>query len=116
MLDLAIKCVGSPPFRYCTRTMSGAYNITGNETCEVTEISQDCNIPFTRFILDLEPRTILLIIENDVTIQRKTVAINIYDVKKQSQLSVFVVPVIFILASIISVIFGVAKYVQTRNR
>lgn len=53
---------------------------------------------------------------NQVTVLTKVVTINIYDVKKQSQLSVIVVPVVFTLFALISIIFGVAKYVQTKNR
>lgn len=116
VLELIIKCTGSPPFQYCIKVIDGNYNMTGNETCSEWNHTDVCDFPFSHLFLDVQPHTVLLVIKNQVTVQRKIAAINIYDEKKQSQLSVFVVPVLFILVAIISVIFGVAKYVQTRNR
>lgn len=53
---------------------------------------------------------------NQVTLINKEIAIKVYNVKKQSQLSVIVVPVVFILAAVITVVFGVAYYVQNQNQ
>lgn len=54
--------------------------------------------------------------KNDVTRINRIITVNIYDVKKQSQLSVIVVPVAFILVAVTLVIFGVARYMQSKNR
>lgn len=116
VLHLDVKCAGSPPFEYCTQVITGAYNITGNETCDLWLSPQTCQFHITHYFGDVQPYTILIFMRNQVTVLTKVVTINIYDVKKQSQLSVIVVPVVFILFAIISIIFGVAKYVQTKNR
>lgn len=117
VLHLEVKCAGSPPFEYCSKVITGAYNTTGNETCDGSWYSPEtCEFRIIHYFGDVEPYTILIFIKNQVTVLTKVVTINIYNVKKQSQLSVIVVPVVFILFAIISVIFGVAKYVQTKNR
>lgn len=53
---------------------------------------------------------------NQVTLLNKEITVNIYNVKKQSQLSVIVVPVAFTLVAVILVIFGVAYYVQNKHQ
>lgn len=116
LLELNVKFTGSPPFHYCAQVIKSMYNVTGNETCSDWMATDQHEYSLRHYSLGLEPYTILLITKNQVTINRKAIAINMYDVKKQSQLSVIVVPVIFILIAITSVIFGVAKYVETRNR
>lgn len=116
VMHLEVKCVGSPPFEYCTSVITGAYNITGNETCEDWYSPEICEFSVTHYFGDVRPYTILIFMRNQVTVLTKVVTINIYDVKKQSQLSVIVVPIVFILSAIIFVMFGVAKYVQTKNR
>lgn len=90
--------------------------MTGNETCDMWFITEDPEITVSRLLLDEKTHTVLIIVRNDVTLLRKVLGINTYEVKKQSQLSVVVVPLIFISAAIVVIIFGVARYVQTRDR
>lgn len=73
-------------------------------------------ITISRLLLEEKAHTVLIIVRNDVTLVRKTLGINTYEEQRQSQLSVIVVPLIFMLAAIVVIIFGVARYVQTRDR
>lgn len=116
VLHLEVKCTGSPPFDYCIRVIEGAYNTTENVTCDVWSSPDTCQFVIKHYFSDVQPYTVFIFMRNQVTELTKVVAINIYDVKKQSQLSVIVVPIVFILVAIVSVIFGVAKYVQAKNR
>lgn len=115
-MQLEVKCTGSPPFEYCWKAITGSHNTTGNETCDSWFAHETCDFRIIHYFGDVQPYTILIFMRNQVTVLTKVVTINIYDVKKQSQLSVIVVPVVFILFAVISIIFGVAKYVQTKNR
>lgn len=116
VMELNVKCIGSPPIEYCTKIILGAYNTTGNETCDAWFTPETCDFSFTHYFGEVQPNTVLIFMRNQVTVLTKVVTINIYDVKKQSQLSIIVVPFIFMLFAITSVIFGVAKYVQRKNR
>lgn len=115
-IHLNVTCSGSPPFSYCIEEIDGPKNTTGNETCKYWRTANTCEFPFTKFLFDDSSHTILIIVQNEVTTLRKIVTVNCYEVKKQSQLSVIVIPMIFIIFSVVAIIFGVAKYVQTRNR
>lgn len=115
---LNISWVGSPPYQYCYKYKSGPYNITINDTC-----TQDEWLPsatswqiIRRYYFSEDSLTILFQVRNQITNHTKIITINTYKVQKQSQLSVIVVPVAFILCAIVAIIFGVAHYVQTRNR
>lgn len=115
---LNISWSGSPPYYYCYQYKHGPYNITANETClddEWTETKTPW-ITIHRYFLSENSFTILFHVRNQITNQTKIITINTYEVQKQSQLSVIVVPVAFILCAMVAIIFGVAKYVQTRNR
>ncbi|KAJ6624807.1 hypothetical protein Bhyg_17572, partial [Pseudolycoriella hygida] len=114
VLELEVKYTGSPPFQYCVDVEAGSYNVTGNETCTSWVPNDDTSFPITR--LFHETYTMIIIIRNSVIQVNKGVKVNIYAATKQSQLSVIVVPVVFCLAAIISVIFGVAYYMQNRSR
>lgn len=116
VLHLEVKCGGSPPYHYCVKFITGVYNVTGNETCEEWLILDQCGFHITHYFLEEKVNTILVLMKNDVTRINKIITVNIYDVKKQSQLSVIVVPVAFILVAVILVIFGVARYMQSKNR
>lgn len=88
--------------------------MTGNETC-IKWMPNDANsFPITHFFP--KSYTIIIIIRNDVIQINKEVKVNIYEAQKQSQLSVIVVPVVFCLVAVILVVFGVAYYMQNRNR
>lgn len=115
---LNISWSGSHPYYYCYSYKHGPHNITSNETCaddEWSEISTPW-LTMHRYYFSEDSFTILFQLRNQITNHTKIITINTYEVQKQSQLSVIVVPVVFILSAIVAIIFGVAKYVQTRNR
>lgn len=116
VLNLEVQCSGSPPFEYCYRTSTKPFNSTGNETCEVWHPIPTCQFRITRYFFEAKPYTILIVMRNQVTLINKEITVNIYNVKKQSQLSVIVVPVAFTLVAVILVIFGVAYYVQNKHQ
>lgn len=115
-LSLEFKCTGSPPFEYCLKYSTTPFNNTGNLTCTVWAPLETCQFHITHYYYFAESYSILIIMRNQVTLVNKEITIKVYNVKKQSQLSVIVVPIVFILAAVISVVFGVAYYVQNRDR
>lgn len=112
--SLRVKCHGTPPYEYCIKLKDAEYNRTGNETCRRWSPIDTCDFPFSHF--SSTTYKVLVIVRNRVAQQSREVAINIYKVEKQSQLSVIVVPVAFCLVAVILVVFGVAYYVQNRSR
>lgn len=114
VLNLEVKYDGSPPFEYCLKIEDDTYNITGNETCIKWLPNDDTSFPITH--LFPKTHTIIIVIRNPVIQINKEVKVNIYEATKQSQLSVIVVPVVFCLVAMILVVFGVAYYMQNRNR
>lgn len=122
-MSLNISWSGSPPFEYCYGFRHGPYNISANETCgdsddDASWITTNRSWFMIRrfFFTDETSLTVLLQVRNQVSNHTKIITINTIVNHKQSQLSVIVVPVIFILFSIVAIIFGVAHYVQSRNR
>lgn len=115
-LHLTVTWNGSRPYEYCFDIKNGAYNTTGNEMCDLWLRTDNPEITISRLLLEEKIHTVLIIVRNEVTIIRKGVGITIYAVQKQSQLSVIVVPLVFILTAMVAIIFGVARYVRTRDR
>ncbi|XP_051171203.1 uncharacterized protein LOC127288042 isoform X2 [Leptopilina boulardi] len=116
MLSLNVSCTGSGPFYKCLAFHRGKYNITGNETCYETEMLPSCNFSIIHYFLEPSVSTIVMIIKNDVSTQIYPLTINIYSATVQPQLSVIVVPVACSLVAIVSIIFGIAYYIQNRAR
>ncbi|XP_030749282.1 uncharacterized protein LOC115877286 [Sitophilus oryzae] len=116
LLNLNVKCSGSGQLKYCLKFIPGIYNVTGNETCETYDDLNECNFNIERYFHGAEKHTVLIIIKNDVSIKVTSVTVTVYKVKQQAQLSVIVVPVVFSLVAIVTVIFGVAYYLQNRSR
>ncbi|XP_043479372.1 uncharacterized protein LOC122509402 isoform X2 [Leptopilina heterotoma] len=116
MLSLNVSCTGSGPFYKCLAFHRGKYNITGNETCYQTDILPSCNFSIIHYFLEPSVSTIVMIIKNDVSTQIYPLTINIYSATVQPQLSVIVVPVACSLVAIVSIIFGIAYYIQNRAR
>lgn len=115
-LNLEFKCAGSPPFEYCINYSSKPFNSTGNDTCENWKKLLTCQFSIVHYYFEAFPHYVLIIVRNQVTLINKELTINVYNVKRQSQLSVIVVPIAFTLAAIILVIFGVAYYVQNKHQ
>lgn len=116
---LNISWSGSHPYEFCYEYKHSPHNITVNETCvdnDAWTITADPWITIRRYSFLENSFTILFHVRNQITNHTKIITINTYEVQKQSQLSVIVVPVAFILCAIVAIIFGVAHYVQTRNR
>lgn len=114
VLNLDVKYTGSPPFEYCIKTEADTYNMTGNETCNSWLPIEQTSFPITHYFS--KTYTIIIIVRNHVIQVNKEVKVNIYEATQQSQLSVIVVPVVFTLVAVILVVFGVAYYMQNRNR
>lgn len=88
--------------------------MTGNETCVEWLPLDACQFPIVHYTSTTYK--IIVIVKNDVAKVNKEVTVNMYEVQKQSQLSVIVVPVSFCLAAVILVVYGVAYYLQNRSR
>lgn len=88
--------------------------MTGNETCKSYAQIDTCEFGISHYYPKVH--TIIIVMENHVSTVRKSIAINFYDVKNQSQLSVIVVPVAFSFVAVILIVFGVAYYIQNRSR
>ncbi|XP_049854594.1 uncharacterized protein LOC126335396 isoform X2 [Schistocerca gregaria] len=116
VLNLTVSCSGSSNFSYCRYIYSGVYNATGEETCMTSRILDTCKFTVTHYFSESGTYTIVLIISNDVSKIIKPVAINVYEVTKQPQLSVIIVPVSCSLVAVIIIVFGIAYYIQSQNR
>lgn len=116
VLNLTVSCNGSSAFHYCRYIYSGIYNATGDETCITSRVSDICKFTVTHYFSESGTYTIVLIISNDVSKTIKPVAINVYEVTKQPQLSVIIVPVSCSLVAVIIIVFGIAYYIQSQNR
>lgn len=113
MLNLQVKCDGTPPHEYCTR-YDLTDKLTGNETCDRWNVLDNCDFPVVHYNSDTYK--MVLFVRNRVSLIIREIAINVYKVERQSQLSVIVVPVAFCLVAMILVVFGVAYYMQNKSR
>ncbi|XP_022184542.1 uncharacterized protein LOC120348881 [Nilaparvata lugens] len=116
MLNISGSCSGSGPFRNCVQMYPGSYNITGHETCEGEQILSDCRFVIRHYFKRADAYKLVVIISNDVSKKITPLTVNIYKVKKQPQLSVIIVPVTCSAAAVILIVFGIAYYIQSRNR
>jgi hypothetical protein len=78
VLNLEIKCTGSPPYQYCLKFHPGEYNITGNETCTRYLNETQCNFSIVHFFVNADTFSILVILENQVSKTINKVGINVY--------------------------------------
>ncbi|XP_066250406.1 uncharacterized protein [Euwallacea similis] len=113
LLSLQVNCKGSASMQFCYYFKAGLYNVTGNETCQQYSSLDVCDFPIQRYFQD--QHTVIIIIKNDVSRKVTSVAVTVYKVKQQAQLSVIVVPVAFSIAAVIAIVFGVAYYIQNRS-
>lgn len=119
MLNLNFKCAGSPSpgFFECINLYDDIHNVTDNETCRGSPSKTDqCDVSFQHYYGDQEKHTVVVIIWNDVSRQVARTVVNIYKVTSHSPLSVIIVPISCVLMAVIFVIFGIAYYIQNRNR
>lgn len=88
-----------------------------SEECFYYETTDKCDFTVGRYLYDDKPVTMIVIIKNEVSkVVKPSVIKIIVDPGNQGQLSVILVPVAFILFSMIMVIYGIAYYVQNRRR
>ncbi|XP_046740910.1 uncharacterized protein LOC124408202 [Diprion similis] len=116
MLSLNVSCKGSGPFKVCLSIHPGNYNITGNETCKTNTVLENCSFPIIHYFLEANVYTYLVVLENEISIQRYPLTINIYKATTKAQLSVIIVPVSCSLAAMVLIVFGIAYYMQSRAR
>ncbi|KAF6200304.1 hypothetical protein GE061_006607 [Apolygus lucorum] len=117
VLHLNLSCSGSGPFYHCVRFQVGEYNVTGNETCSQARPTTNCQISVTRYLGPKNPKyTVLFIISNAVSKIVTPVGVTQYSEKHHPQLSVIIVPISCSVLAIVLIIFGVAYWIQSRNR
>ncbi|RZF46682.1 hypothetical protein LSTR_LSTR002545 [Laodelphax striatellus] len=116
MLNISGSCSGSGPFRNCVQMYPGSYNITGHESCESEQILSDCRFVIRHYFKKADAYKLVVIISNDVSKKITPLTVNIYKVTKHPQLSVIIVPVTCSAAAVILIVFGIAYYIQSRNR
>lgn len=77
--ELNIFCSGSPNFEYCVRQIDGPYIMEGNETCDDWTTMEECqqNHKFPQGVLNVKSFTVLVIVRNSVSIERKLFVVNI---------------------------------------
>lgn len=78
ILNLSVKCQGSPMFSYCINFYKGQYNVTGNETCENPLQNKICEFYVERYFQDPTDHTIVFIISNDVSKVVYPVIVQVY--------------------------------------
>jgi hypothetical protein len=117
LLNLKLKCEGSGPFSYCYQFIPGPYNLTGNESCwESPTETNDCEILVMRYFEEPGLRSLIIIMENDVTrVVNKTLVMP-YKVNKKQPLSIIIVPITCSLIALVIIIFGVAYFWENRAR
>jgi len=120
MCQLIIKFSGTAPFKYCTkigRNDNDTVPVLDDgcddewKTIEVKEINFKHFFPFVS-----NSYTLKVLIKNEVSLVPTTIGIQFYEALPPSQLSVIIVPVVFSLMAVVVIVFGVAYYVQNRNR
>lgn len=116
VLNLQVKCDGTPPHEYCIRYDLSTDNQQkdNNTSCDHWIGLDNCDFPIVHYNSDTYK--MLLFVRNRVSQNNREIAINVYKVERQSQLSVIVVPVTFCLVAMILVVFGVAYYMQNKSR
>lgn len=139
MCQLIIKFSGTAPFKYCTK-ISRNDNDTASiqddgcddewKAIDVKEINYKHFFPFLS-----NSYTLKVLVKNEVSFVPTTIGIQFYEGESlftyncnaikilllflalpPSQLSVVIVPVVFSLMAVVVIVFGVAYYVQNRNR
>lgn len=85
ILQLQVKCNGSPPFLYCVNYYYWPHNITNNETCEVEYSKDVCDFSVVRYYNEPKEYSIAIIVKNQVTKLVSPVTVNVYKGKVEDQ-------------------------------
>lgn len=116
LLDLNVRCDGSPPYMFCIQIHNGPYNLTGNETCISPEMTTVCEIPYVWYFGDPGIYSLVIIMENDISRLVNRTLINVYNVSKQQPLSIITVPLTCTLIALVMIVFGIAYICENRAR
>ncbi|XP_037777437.1 uncharacterized protein LOC119574315 [Penaeus monodon] len=79
-------------------------------------MTNDCNFVNIYYFREAGTYTYLVVIENEISRKILPLAINVYNVDRKPQLSYIIVPVSCSLVVIIIIVFGVAYFIQSRER
>jgi len=116
LMDLDLNCSGSAPWLFCWDIKEKGYNITGNETCpSPTILKTDCEFPITWYFRQSDTYNILVVINNDVSSHVQVIPVTIYDVARQSPVSIVIIPVISSIFVVIMIISGIALHAHYRS-
>jgi len=115
LLRLNVSCSGSPPFSYCWHFRTGDVN-KSEEHCSNPITSTDCQFYIIRYFSDVGNYKAVTIINNDIDHNVQVTDINIFNVVRQSQLSVIVLPVVCSILVLGIIVFGISYYIQNRHR
>lgn len=116
LLNLTVTFTGSLPYYHCIQFITGEYNSTGNETCLHTQKTTTGKINIIHFFGKGDKHTVLFIIQNSVSKTVTAIVVTNYIEKKHPQLSVIIVPISCSAIAVILIVFGVAYYIQSKNR
>uniref|UniRef100_A0A182K4S0 CCAAT-binding factor domain-containing protein n=1 Tax=Anopheles christyi TaxID=43041 RepID=A0A182K4S0_9DIPT len=118
-VDLVFQCSGTPPFEFCYNLNHGQHNMTSNETCKndwEPSRSAECRYKIHRFFFTNDQYSIVIFVRNRVSNYFTQIGIQFYENQPKSQLSVIIVPIAFGLLAVLMVVFGMAYYIQNRDR
>lgn len=113
---LNIYCSGSPHFEYCIHQIDGPYILEGDETCnewiKINECQQNLKLP--QSVLNVKSFTVLVIIRNPVSIERKVFVVNI----KQPMILVAAVvgSIVFTMCAIAIAAFCLVRCISKKRR
>lgn len=114
--NLNIYCSGSKNFEYCIRQIDGPYILEGNETCVEWTTIEKCqqNLQLPQSVLNVKSFTVLVIVRNAVSIERKVFVVNI----KQPILMVAAVvgSIVFSLCVIAVIIYCAVRCIRKKKR
>lgn len=113
---LNFYCSGSPKFEYCLRQIEGPYILGGNETCDDWVTIDECqeNLKFSQSVLNVKSFTVLVVVRNPVSIERKLFVVNI----RQPVILVATVvgAVVFTLCIVAAVAFCLVRCLRKKRR
>uniref|UniRef100_A0A182XBN4 CCAAT-binding factor domain-containing protein n=1 Tax=Anopheles quadriannulatus TaxID=34691 RepID=A0A182XBN4_ANOQN len=118
-VDLVFQCSGTPPFEFCYNLNHGQHNMTSNETCKSEwepSHTAECRYKIHRFFFTNDQYSIVIFVRNRVSNYFTQIGIQFYENQPKSQLSVIIVPIAFGLLAVLMVVFGMAYYIQNRDR
>jgi len=103
--------------KYCYSFILGSYNITGDEKCDDRALeTNDCEFLIMRYFDEPGLRSLVIILENDVSRVINKTLVMPYKVNKKQPLSIIIVPITCSLIALVMIIFGIAYFWENRSR